>query len=62
MTEATRLVISEACRREGIKLYPDTEFVNTAPGVYEFINYLPNQRPERRRAVIKGLSANIYYA
>ena len=63
MSDATRLIISQACIRENIRLHADTEFINTAPGVYEFINYQPdrwgNCRPERVTAIVKGLQVRI---
>ena len=63
MTEATRLIISEACTRENIKLHPDTELLPIAPGVYSFTNYQPdrwgNCRPERVTAIVKGIHVRI---
>ena len=60
MTEATRLIISEACQREGFRLHPDTRFDNIAPGVYLFSEYAAYQPPRRRVAVVKGLIATIH--
>ena len=63
MSEAELLVISQACLRENITLYPNTEFVNTAPGVYEFTNYQPDRFgfcvPEKVTAIFKGYQVRI---
>ena len=63
MTDAELFAISQACLREGITLYPNTEFVNTAPGVYQFTNYQPDRfgfcAPERVTAIFKGLQVRI---
>ena len=60
MTEPTRFIISEACNREGIKIYKDTEFNKIAPSVYQFTVHTPNQRSETMVAVIKGFDVHIY--
>ena len=60
MTEATRLIISEACAREGIKLYADTVFYNISPGVYQFTHFEAWKPPIRKVAVIKGFDVVIY--
>ena len=63
MTEPTRLIISEACVREGINFTTDTELRNITPGVYEFTNYQPdrwgNCKPERVTAIVKGIHVRI---
>ena len=63
MSDSTLFIISQACVREGINLYPNTEFVNTAPGVYQFTNHQPDRFgycvPERVTAIIKGLQVRI---
>jgi len=60
LTEATKLIIREACVREGINLHPNTEFSNIAPGVYQWNEYRPWQAPRRKVAVIKGFDVAIY--
>ena len=60
MSEATRLIISEACEREGITLHRNTTFDNIAPGVYQWTEYRPWQAPRRKVAVIKGFDVAIY--
>lgn len=63
MSDAELLAISQACLRENITLYPDTEFANTAPGVYQFTNYEPNRFgfcvPEKVTAIFKGHQVRI---
>ena len=60
MNDATKLVIREACTREGITLHPLTEFLNTAPGVYQWTQYQPWEAPRTKVAVIKGFDVAIY--
>ena len=60
MNDATKLVISQACNREGITLHPLTEFSNIAPGVYQWTQYQAGQAPATKVAVIKGYQVDIY--
>ena len=60
MNEATKLVISQACQREGITLHPLTEFSNIAPGVYQWTQYKAGEAPATKVAVIKGFYVAIY--
>lgn len=60
MNDATKLVISQACQREGITLHPLTEFSNIAPGVYQWTQYQAGEAPTTKVAVIKGYEVAIY--